>query len=321
MLSALNTKVRLVRCPQCRQLLPELPELPDFQVYRCGGCGATLKARGLDSLPMLGNGSHDDNSDYDDQHYQTTGSDDSNPTKSLLLSGCPHADTDQDELGNVTRVLFQGSVDSDPSVSPLPCNSTHAGTDYDGLDSAGSDDSNLSVLLLPSSSPRSGTDYDEPGNLASEGPSGSNPPGSVAINIGLQVENNDPQHRTRVTSVQLTFMLVGFNLEMLSAGFDQVSSASKPLYALISLLLAIAAVLTCILELIHNGIKDKDASPNRLVFGTLPDIFGLGLAVIQCVCSAVQYYFLHHHHSNPMKLSPVPLFFFTCLVVLKLKGN
>ncbi|KAH0986944.1 hypothetical protein GBA52_014121 [Prunus armeniaca] len=134
----------------------------DFQVYRCGGCGATLKARGLDSLPMLGNGSHDDNSDYDDQHYQTTGSDDSNPTKSLLLSGCPHADTDQDELGNVTR----GSVDSDPSVSPLPCNSTHAGTDYDGLDSAGSDDSNLSVLLLPSSSPRSGTDYDEPGNLA-----------------------------------------------------------------------------------------------------------------------------------------------------------
>ncbi|CAL9017627.1 unnamed protein product [Prunus brigantina] len=319
MLSALTSKVRPVRCPTCRQPLPELPA-PDFQVYTCGGCGATLKARGLDSLPLLGNGSHDDNSDYDDQHYQTTGSDDSNPAESLLLSVSPHADTDQDELGNVTRVVFQGSANSNPSVSPC----THADTDYDGLDSAGSDDSNLSDSLLPSSSPRIGTDYDEPGNLASEGPSGSNPSESVAVNIDLQDEHNDfgqPHHRTRVTALELTFMLVGFNLEILSAVFDQVSSASKPLYALISLLLAIAAVLTCILELIHNGIKDKDASPNIPVFGTLPDIFELGLSVIQCVCSAVQYYFLHHRENNPMKLSPVPLFFFACLVVLKLKGD
>ncbi|CAB4308238.1 unnamed protein product [Prunus armeniaca] len=120
MLSALTTKVRLVRCPQCRQLLPELP---DFQVYRCGGCGATLKARGLDSLPMLGNGSHDDNSDYDDQHYQTTGSDDSNLG-------------DFDEQGNLASVVFQGSVDSNPNVYPLASIfSPHADTDYDELDS------------------------------------------------------------------------------------------------------------------------------------------------------------------------------------------
>ncbi|XP_016648389.1 PREDICTED: uncharacterized protein LOC103326461 isoform X4 [Prunus mume] len=321
--------------------------------------------KNLSTLPLLSKGSHDDNSNHYKQQYQTTGSDDSNPTESLLMSGCPHADTDQDELGNVTRVLFQGSVDSnltqsllpsgcphadtdqdelgnvtrvlgsvdtDPSVSPLPCNSTHAGTDYYGLHSAfqlnlfdqGSDDSNLSDSLLPSSGPRNGTDYDEPGNLASEvGPSVSNPIEYLAINIA-QDEHNDfgqPHHRTRVTALGLIFMLVGLSLEMLSASFDQVSSASTPLYALISLLLAIAAVLTCILELIQNGIKDKDASPNRPAFGTLPDIFGLGLAVIQCVCSAVQYYFLHHRENNPMKLSPVPLFFFACLVVLKLKGD
>ncbi|XP_021799953.1 uncharacterized protein LOC110758129 isoform X2 [Prunus avium] len=305
---------------------------PDFSKatfeFMIKGLNSLNIKKNLSRLPLLNKSSHDDNSNHYKQQYQTTGSDDSNPTESLLLSVSPHAaDTDQDEPGNVTRIVFQGSVDSDPSVSPLPCISTQADTVYDGLDSAlnlfaqGSDDSNLNESLLPSSSPRISTNYDEPGNL---GPSGSNPSESAAINIGSQDEHNDvgqPHHRTRVTALELTFMLVGFNLEMLSAGFDQVSSTSKPLYALISLLLAIAAVLTCILELIHNGIKHKDASPNRPVFGTLPDIFGLGLAVIQCVCSAVQYYFLHHHHSNPMKLSPVPLFFFTCLVVLKLKGN
>ncbi|BBN67823.1 Toll-Interleukin-Resistance domain family protein [Prunus dulcis] len=207
---------------------------------------------------------------------------------------------DYNEQINVASV--PGSVDSNPSVSPLASISARVG----------SDDFN----------PRVSTDYDDSGTLASAvGPSGSNPPGSVAINIGLQVENNDPHHRTRVTALELTFMLVGFNLEILSAGFDQISSTSKPRYALTSLLLAVAGVFTCIWELIYNVIKERDASPNSTVFGTLPDIFGLGLAVIQCVCSAVQYYFLHHHHSNPMKLSPVPVFFFTCLVVLKLKGN
>ncbi|ONI13274.1 hypothetical protein PRUPE_4G213000 [Prunus persica] len=111
MLSALTTKVRLVRCPKCRQLLPELP---DFQVYMCGGCGATLKAR--DRLPLLGNGSHDGNSDHDDQHYWKTGSDDSSLG-------------DYDEQINVASVVFQGSVDSNPSVSPLASISARVGSD------------------------------------------------------------------------------------------------------------------------------------------------------------------------------------------------
>ncbi|BBH01983.1 hypothetical protein Prudu_012410, partial [Prunus dulcis] len=126
---------------------------------------------------------------------------------------------DYNEQINVASV--PGSVDSNPSVSPLASISARVG----------SDDFN----------PRVSTDYDDSGTLASAvGPSGSNPPGSVAINIGLQVENNDPHHRTRVTALELTFMLVGFNLEILSAGFDQISSTSKPRYALISLLLAVA---------------------------------------------------------------------------------
>ncbi|PQQ11048.1 uncharacterized protein Pyn_25547 [Prunus yedoensis var. nudiflora] len=169
--------------------------------YNSGLNSLNIK-KSLSRLPLLNKSSHDDNSNHHKQQYQTTGSDDSNPTESLLLSVSPHADTDQDELGNVTRIVFQGSVDSYPSVSPLPCSSTQADTDYDGLDSAGSDDSNLSDSLLASSSPRISTNYEEPGNLASEvGPSGSNPSESLAINISLQDERNDfgqSHHRTRV---------------------------------------------------------------------------------------------------------------------------
>ncbi|XP_020417717.1 uncharacterized protein LOC109948569 isoform X4 [Prunus persica] len=62
--------------------------------------------KNLSRLPLLSKGSHDDNSNHYKQQYQTTGSDDSNPTESLLLSVSPHADTDQDELGNVTRVVI-----------------------------------------------------------------------------------------------------------------------------------------------------------------------------------------------------------------------
>ncbi|CAL9017626.1 unnamed protein product [Prunus brigantina] len=167
------------------------------------------------------------------------------------------------------------SLNINLSMLPLPSVSPHADTDQDELDNVprmgGSDDSNLSDSLLSRGSPRISTDYDELGNLASEvSPSGSNPTESLAIDIGSQDEHNDfgqPHHRTRVTCLELTFMLVGFNLEILSAGFDQVSSTSKPCYALISLLLAIAAVFTCIWELIYNGIKERDASPNSTVFG------------------------------------------------------
>ncbi|CAN6560679.1 unnamed protein product [Malus baccata var. baccata] len=143
----------------------------------------------------------------------------------------------------------------------------------------------------------------------------------LVLDVDYENDFNHPRHGTRVTILQWIFTLFALSLEMLSACFDQLSSPNKSHYALVSLLLAIAAVLTCILELIHNGIKEGVESTNGMVFGTLPDIFGLGLSVLQCLCSAEQYYFLHRHKNNPMKLSPVPLFFFCCLVVLKLKMN
>ncbi|KAM1807801.1 hypothetical protein ACFX11_030763 [Malus domestica] len=269
-------------------------------------------------LPLLGKGSGDDNSTYYKEHNQTTGSDDYNPSESPQPSDSPHAYTDYDERGNVAT----GSDDSNRSGSLLPSVSSHANTNYGEQGNVanveGSDDSNRSESLLRSVSPQANTDFGEPGNQTTTmGPSIP----ILVLDVDYENDFNHPRHGTRVTILQWIFMLFALSLEMLSACFDQLSSPNKSHYALVSLLLAIAAVLTCILELIHNGIKEGVESTNGMVFGTLPDIFGLGLSVLQCLCSAEQYYFLHRHKNNPMKLSPVPLFFFCCLVVLKLKMN
>ncbi|KAB2603976.1 WRKY transcription factor 30 [Pyrus ussuriensis x Pyrus communis] len=100
---------------------------------------------------------------------------------------------------------------------------------------------------------------------------------------------------------QWILLLANLDLEIMSDAFDQVSSPRKPHYALIGMLLAIVAVLACISELLHNGIKERVVlrrrgmlwcfnypPPNNLLFGTFPEIFGLGLAIVQCMCSAVQ---------------------------------
>ncbi|XP_048420026.1 uncharacterized protein LOC125468396 isoform X2 [Pyrus x bretschneideri] len=254
--------------------------------------------------PLLTEGFHDDNNDYYEPHQPTLVCDGSNSSESRLLSVSFCACTDYDKLGN--RAV--GSVVLNPSGSLLPRSSPHANT-------------NLARV--------------EVNSKLIEGCVSSNPSGDVAISFdnshGENTDFDQAHSRPRVmvkliilvTPLEWIFILIGLGLEILSASFDQVSSPRKPLYALVSLLLAITAVFTCILELIHGRMKekDKDGSPNSMVHRSLPDIFGLGLAVIQCVCSAVQYYFLHQQTSTPMKLSPVPLFFFSCLVVLKLKNN
>ncbi|KAB2603974.1 hypothetical protein D8674_038752 [Pyrus ussuriensis x Pyrus communis] len=183
-----------------------------------------------------------------------------------------------------------------------------------------------SDVFIPSRSslhctgPHADGDYQEQDNVACVG---SNPTEDVAISVGdLDAENTvfvQAHSRPRVTPSGCIFILNSIGLEILSAGFDQVSSPRKPLYALISLLLAIVGVVTCIWELIHGQMKEKgkDASSNSMVYRSLPDIFGLGLAVIQCVCSAEQYYFHHQQTGNPLRLSPVALYFYVCLVVLK----
>ncbi|CAB4321063.1 unnamed protein product [Prunus armeniaca] len=61
-----------------------------------------------------------------------------------------------------------------------------------------------------------------------------------------------PRLSPKATSVEWAFLLTGLCLEILSLAFDQASSPSKPQYALFGMILAIAAVLICIWELIYK---------------------------------------------------------------------
>ncbi|CAN6691366.1 unnamed protein product [Malus baccata var. baccata] len=165
----------------------------------------------------------------------------------------------------------------------------------------------------------------------------SNPSGFFTLGIDSRDENDevDQQHDgIRATSSEWIMLLTSLVIEILSAVFDQASSPRKPHYALIGMLLAIVAVLVCIWELVHNGKKERIVlrrrgilwcfyypPPNNTLFGTFAEITGLCLGTAQCMCSAVQYHFIRHHATNPMKLSPLAAVFFLGLVVSKLVQN
>ncbi|KAM1952592.1 hypothetical protein ACFX15_007047 [Malus domestica] len=142
---------------------------------------------------------------------------------------------------------------------------------------------------------------------------------------------DEQRHVIRVTSSEWILLLTSCGIEILASVFDQVSSPLNPHYALIGMLLASVAVLVCICELLQNAIKERVElrsrgmlwcfhypTPNNMLFGTFPEIFGLGLAIVQCICSAVQYHFSRRHATSPIKLSPLPVVFAFSLVVSKL---
>ncbi|BFG30623.1 hypothetical protein CerSpe_168970 [Prunus speciosa] len=58
-------------------------------------------------------------------------------------------------------------------------------------------------------------------------------------------------------SAEWIFLATNLGLEMLSAACDQASSPRRPHYALCGMLLAIAAVLISIWELIYRGKKER----------------------------------------------------------------
>ncbi|XP_050112021.1 uncharacterized protein LOC126590595 [Malus sylvestris] len=138
----------------------------------------------------------------------------------------------------------------------------------------------------------------------------------------------------QATSSEQMVLYTSFAIESLSAFFDQVSSPGKPHYALIGMLLSIVAVLVCIWELVHNGKKERVVlrrrgmlwcfyypPPNNKLFGSFAEITGLSLGIAQCICSSVQYHFIHRHAINPMKLSLLPIAYLFGLVVSKLVQN
>ncbi|XP_068330969.1 putative disease resistance RPP13-like protein 1 [Pyrus communis] len=127
--------------------------------------------------------------------------------------------------------------------------------------------------------------------------------------------------RTEANSAEWIFLVTSLCMEILSAAFDQASSPRRPRYALFGMLLAIAALLTCIWELIYKGRKNNVVWRKRgcyMLFGSANEIFGLLGGIAQCVCSIVQYFYYIRRANNPLKLSLLPAIFLICLIAARL---
>ncbi|KAM5562366.1 hypothetical protein ABKV19_017542 [Rosa sericea] len=159
---------------------------------------------------------------------------------------------------------------------------------------------------------------------------------SISVNEDYR-DHNRPINITDVTatSVERNFLITSLGLEILSASFDQASSSSKPHYALFGMLFSIAALFTCIWELIYKGIKNRVALKkfgklwwfyyphphNSMPFGTLLEIYGLIGSIAQCICSITQYIYFSWHADSPIKLSLLPAIFILCLASSRLNRN
>ncbi|ONI05543.1 hypothetical protein PRUPE_5G012300 [Prunus persica] len=141
--------------------------------------------------------------------------------------------------------------------------------------------------------------------------------------------------RPNSESAEWIFLATNLGLEMLSAACDQASSPRRPHFALYGMLLAIAAVLISIGELIYRGQQENvefrsrgmrswfyhPPIPPYTPFGTLPDIFGLVAGISQCICSIVQYVYCLRHADSPLKASLLPAIFLICLVGSRLSNK
>ncbi|KAK9938518.1 hypothetical protein M0R45_015248 [Rubus argutus] len=138
----------------------------------------------------------------------------------------------------------------------------------------------------------------------------------------LNSNANRPHHATRVTTSVWIFPVTGIGFEAVSAFFDQVSTPRKPHYALYGMLLSIGGVVVSILDLIHNAMEQNGvASANEMRWRILPEVFGLALACIQCISSALQFSFLCRHAENPVKVSLVPFLFLFVLFAFKYRNE
>ncbi|ESR54873.1 hypothetical protein CICLE_v10024498mg, partial [Citrus x clementina] len=119
------------------------------------------------------------------------------------------------------------------------------------------------------------------------------------------------------------FVITNFVLEIPSALFDQLSSARKSQYVLLSMLLSFAALVVCIVELVYKCQKQKAVwrwkgilpwpwfyyrRRNR-PFGNFKDIIGLVCALCQCIFAAIHYSFARRHADSPIKIYLWPLVF------------
>nr|XP_011459771.1 PREDICTED: uncharacterized protein LOC101301450 [Fragaria vesca subsp. vesca] len=137
--------------------------------------------------------------------------------------------------------------------------------------------------------------------------------------------NHEEQKATvdATSSAEWNFLLFTLILVILSAGFDQASSPSKPHYALIAMLLAAAAVFTCIWELIQRkSLVLKSWKKLHCIsyphlsdtfFESHLDTYGLVSSIYQCVFSTVQYIYFFYNANSPIRLCALPALYLMCL--------
>ncbi|XP_048422838.1 disease resistance protein RPV1-like [Pyrus x bretschneideri] len=126
---------------------------------------------------------------------------------------------------------------------------------------------------------------------------------------------------TITNSAEWIFLATSLCMEILSAACDQASSPSEPRYALFGMLLAFAALLTCIWELIYKGMKKNVVWGKRgchMLFGSDIELFALVGGIAQCVCSIIQYIYYIRRADNPIKMSLLPAIFLICLIATRL---
>lgn len=122
--------------------------------------------------------------------------------------------------------------------------------------------------------------------------------------------------------VERIFLIANFVVELPSAVFDQLSSVHKPQFALISMVMSLAAMLLSIIDLADKGRRERvewmvrDHLPwfyspqiNYKPLGTFSDIVGLVCSIFQWVFATIAYVFLSHHSDNPNKFSVWPIIF------------
>ncbi|XP_068326602.1 disease resistance protein RML1A-like [Pyrus communis] len=117
------------------------------------------------------------------------------------------------------------------------------------------------------------------------------------------------------------FLVSSLCMEILSAACDQASSPRRPRYSLFGMLFAIAALLTCIWELIYKGRKKNVGLRKRgcyMLFGSAIETYGLVGGIAQCVCSIIQYVYYIRRADTPIKLSLLPAIFLICLITARL---
>ena len=111
-------------------------------------------------------------------------------------------------------------------------------------------------------------------------------------------------------------------MELPSAAFDQLSSAHKPQFLLLSMLISFAALFICIVGLVRKGQKDKVTWEWKATlpwlyyplgshkpFGSFKGIIGLVSALCQCAFTTINYEFCGAHADNPIKISVWPIIF------------